>query len=490
MSPSLKRRLRAGLLWSLGAAGVVGALWIGQTLRKELRGDPLAAYRNPVRGDLPEMVGLRLTNVRIRRWKGETLQADFQMRGVDVERNRQVFAMTGIHDGVYRGPVGEQGRTGEFRFAAAGGRFNGFSSLLELNGDVRVAGKEFELESQGLVYTERTRQLRLSRGVQGRALGGNVSAMNVSYDLAKEIFTTGPAMWKGKIPARFLAMAGGELPADFQRKVWDVKADFTTTKGNLSVLTRGTARDGEVIISAPKITIDNRTDNLVATGGVRYWSGGANFVADKATVVRREKRALLEGNVRMLVKTKADEAKGPVVEELPPYTALPPEKVKAGQALPDPKAADKVRSGKSVRDYPLVIVADKVDYIYAKGRRVANITGAPQARQELGDGAWRQVWTTTARYDQEKELLRLVGQKGGAEARLKNSIGDDLVADWFELSTAEGDDEYSGSAIRGVVTTSEDEVPKAGNKTGEKADGGKSGGGQADGKGGRKPPPR
>ena len=51
------------------------------------------------------------------------------------------------------------------------------------------------------------------------------------------------------------------------------------------------------------------------------------------------------------------------------------------------------------------------------------------------------MWTNTARYDAENEILRLNGTKGKGDARLKNSIGDDLTANWFELSTAEGEDE-------------------------------------------------
>ncbi len=485
MSPSpdrLSRRplLRGVLLGCLAAGGVVGALWVGQTLRKELRGDPLAAYRNPVRGDLPETLGLRLTNVRVRRYRGRALQADFRMDAVDIEKNRQVFAMQGIRDGVYRPAEGGGVGKTAFRFAATGGRYNGFASLLQLEGRVRVEGDEFALASQGLAYDDKTKILRLSRGVAGVAYGGRVRAENVVYNVAKRSFTTGRTMWKGRIPARFLAQAGGDgAPASIGRSVWTVEAASTRGSGDTGYYTGATASDGEVIVKAPNVTLNKKTDVLVATGGVRYFSGGANFVASKATILRKERRALLEGNVRMLVKTKEDEAKGPKVEDLPPYKPLPPERVTAGQALPDPTAVDKVRSGKSVRDYPLVIVSSKVDYVYAKGRRLALITGEPQARQELGAGAWRQVWTNTARYDPERELLRLNGLKGKRDARLKNSVGDDLVADWFELSTAEGDDEYSGSGIRGVVTTSEDEVPKTDK-------GGKNG--KGDGK--AKPPPR
>lgn len=447
------RRFRKALFFALGLAGGVLALYGARAVRDNLKGDPLAQFRAPRTSEYPDSLGLRLSNVRVRRYVGKRVEVQFVVSGVDVEKNRNVFALTGIHDGLYRHPKGE------FRFAAGSGRYNGYGSLLNLEGRVTVRSKDFDLASQKLEYNGQTKKLTVANRVSGTAFGGVVRADRVGYDVEKEIFTSGPSMWRGKIPARYLAQAGA---AGTKRSEWKVEgATFRGDKVSL-YYSDATASDGEIIVKAPKVTIDRKTDVLVATGGVRYYSGRANFVSDKATVVRKEKRAILEGNVRMLVKPKSQEAAGPKVEEIPPYKALPPEKVVAGKDLPLPADIDRVRSGKSVRDYPLVMVGTKVDYTYAKGSRVAIVTGSPQARQELGSGAWRQVWTNTARYDAENEILRLNGTKGKGDAHLKNSIGDDLIANWFELSTAEGEDEYTGEGIRGVVTTTDEDAPKPG----------------------------
>lgn len=464
--------LKKTLQFALGLAGGVAVLYGARAVRDNLKGDPLATFRAPTISEYPDNLGLRLSNVRVRKYVGKKVEAEFVVSGVDVEKNRNVFQMTGIRDGVYRHG------SGEFRFAAGTGYYNGYGSLLTLQNKVRVYGKEFDLASKTLEYNGQTNKLTVADGVSGKAYGGVVSAKQVAYDVEKKLFTSGPAMWRGKIPPRYLAAMG--MSASQQRASWQVDAGTTKALGNTIVYGAATASDGDIIVKAPKVTIDKGTDVLVATGGVNYYSGRANFVADKATIIRKEKRAILEGNVRMLVKPKSEEAKGPKVEEIPPYTALPPDKVAAGKALPKPTDIDRVRSGKSVRDYPLVVVGSKVDYTYARGSRVAIITGTPQARQELGEGAWRQVWTNTARYDAENEILRLNGVKGKSEARMKNSIGDDLSALWFELSTAEGEDEYSGEGVHGTVTTTDEESPPAGGGTG-----GTGGTG-----GGNPPPPR
>ena len=472
--------LKKTLQLALGLAGGVGMLHGVRFIRENLKGDPLAQFRAPRISEYPDTLGLRLSNVRVRRYVGKKVEAEFVVRGVDVEKNRHVFRMTGIQNGVYHG------EKEAFRFAAGSGYYNGFGRLLNLQNKVKVTGKEFDLSSQAMEYNAMTKKLTVASKVSGKAWGGVVRAERVTYDTDKKIFTSGPAMWRGKIPEKYLASMG--ISAGQGRNAWQIETDGTSVRnGDISTANNATVSDKEVIVRAPKVTINHKTDIVVATGtqpgSVRYWSGDANFVADKATVLRKEKRVILEGNVRMLVKTKAEKAAGPKIEEVPPYTALPPEKVEAGKALPKPADVDRVRSGKSVRDYPLVIVGSKVDYSYARGSRLAIITGSPQARQELGDGAWRQVWTNSARYDAENEILRLNGTKGKGDARMKNSIGDDLTANWFELSTTEGEDEYSGEAIRGTVTTTDDEEPAGGSGSGART--GTTGGG-----GTPPPPPR
>jgi hypothetical protein len=90
------------------------------------------------------------------------------------------------------------------------------------------------------------------------------------------------------------------------------------------------------------------------------------------------------------------------------------------------------------------------------------ITGTPQARQDLPGGHWRQVWTTKAFYDGEKDLLRLVSGDGKKDTRVMSSLGDDLRATWLLVSTKEDDDSLSGEGVEGQVAVNEDEVPSTG----------------------------
>src|SRR6185436_7978450 len=106
-------------------------------------------------------------------------------------------------------------------------------------------------------------------------------------------------------------------------------------------------------------------------------------------------------------------------------------------------------SGKTLRKYPVVITCTKVEYFYAKGKKRAIMTGSPKARQELRAGSWREITAPTAIYEEEKELLTLKSGEGGRDVRLKNSAGDDLVAESLAISTVEGKERMTGVKVEG-----------------------------------------
>ncbi|HZH99426.1 MAG TPA: hypothetical protein VEX38_10685, partial [Fimbriimonadaceae bacterium] len=247
---------------------------------------------------------------------------------------------------------------------------------------------------------------------------------------------------------------------------WAIDSDSMRGTPTSEIYTNGSASDGEIMVKAPRIEREKKTDVITATGKVYYFSEKANIVCDKAVIYQKEKRAVLTGNVRMLVKPKDQEKLD--FTEVAPFEPLVPNKVLNDRPAPPPSAQaqqekdldDELRSSKTVRKYPVKVQAARVEYWYAKGQRKATITGNPQARQELAGGRWRHIWTHQAFYDGEKETLRLVSDKDKRDTRMKNSIEDDLVAQAVTISTREEDEDYEVEKPKGFVHTDPQDDPR------------------------------
>jgi hypothetical protein len=289
-----------------------------------------------------------------------------------------------------------------------------------------------------------------------------MTAMNLKYRLDNKEFTAGPIRWQGVPPKEVQ-----DVPGTQERKPWHIEGNVKTNQNTL-IWTNGRATDGEIIVKSPRIEQDRKTDVLTCAGPVYYFSKKVNLVADKAVIYRKDKRAVLTGNVRMLVKPKS--AVDLTEQEIPPFRPDVPTEIAQGRpAAPQSAEAqqqkdldDALRSSKSVRDYPSMVKAAEVDYIYAEGRRRGIITGAPEAYQEFADGKrWRRVSSFWGIYDGEAETMRLESAPDKKEVKMKNSIGDDLIGQWFLVSTKEDDEEWEGEGVTGDVFADDDDIPPA-----------------------------
>jgi hypothetical protein len=291
-----------------------------------------------------------------------------------------------------------------------------------------------------------------------------MTAANLVFDTEKDTLSAGPVLWIGK----------ADLQQQDSAKTWELSADETDWPGDgTSVWIHGRATDGEVIVLADKIVHDQETDVLTAEGNVKFFGEDVNLSCPKAVVDRKNQKAVLSGTVEMLIKP--EEKKGLKEEEIPPLIPYVPEEVKANRPLPpksDPEREldDQVRSGESIREYPVSIIAKQIEYWYKEGDRKAFITGSPQARQEMTGGRWRMIWAHHAEYDGEKDWLKLLSRKEERDARFKNSVGDDFKAFHFELSTKKDDDRMSGKGVQGVAQVREED--ETGGGTGGGAGGG------------------
>lgn len=423
-----------------------------RTLRVYLGQDPFADLKKPAS---TEPVGIRLEEANFRHFSGNTLLTSASAKRIDISRDRRSMQMYGIHDGFYRD--GDR----KFQYRAMTANWDANRRILKVGGGVRIQNDDLNLRAEGALFESRKKKLSASGAIKGMLAKGDFAGQNLVYNTESEAFSIGPVSWSGKIPKEMIQ----DAPEEIQSRTWNFKSESSKTNGKKSPRIvnhkNAIATDGEVIVIAANIEHNRDTDEIIATGDekqprVQYFSAKSNMIASRVQVFRKEKRAVFTGNVIMLVKQKKDQTEKPKVEALPAFQPLVPDQVKADtsklKAKPKDEAqkkGDDLRSTKNIRDFPLVMASAKIEYWYAKGSRRAVITGDPQGRQELPDNEWRHLWSNVCFYDGEKELLKLVSTQGRKDTRMKNSIGDDVVATWLLMSTNEEDESFTGAFIEG-----------------------------------------
>ena len=457
---------------------IVGGYGVYRYASKILKQDPLEKYKQAQPDELPDTIAVRSTDTKFSHFDAGKPKTTCDVKTIEIAQNKQMYTFKGISNGKieWKGAL--------YEFEAEKGSWNGFVKKLTLNGDLQIKSKKFDLTSTEFNYDETRRIFTVPQQVSGTAFGGKLQAASFTYNLDKESYSSGEGKWVG-IPPKELT---GEMPIQAKEKakqtIWSFEFADSDSVGDITTYTKARATDGEIIIKAPKIEMNRKTDVLVATGRVQYFGTKANVIADKIVIYRKEKRALLTGNVTMLVKPKESEEQPAKETELSPLPPAVPDSISASRPpAPDDestkKKEDEIRSTKNLRQYPLIVLAPSIEYWYKKGERRANITGSPQARQDLPDNGWRYVWSDHAKYDGEKELLSLFSAPTKKDVIMKNSVGDELYAESGVLSTKEDDETTSFRNGRGKRPTRDDDVP-TGDK--DKKDGGKAGGDK--GKGG------
>lgn len=479
--PLISKRI---IINSLSIVGVAtSGYFIYRYASKVIRQDPLESYKQVKEGELPDNVAIQSNDSTFRHFEDGKPQASCNVKVMQVAQNRQVYDFQGISNGkmVWKGAT--------YQFAANKGNWNGFNKKMFMSGDLKLKGAKFNLKSAELTYDENRRVFTIPKSVVGTAYGGKLEVASFVYEMDKEAFKSGKGRWVG-IPPEELTDG---VPLQGKRTAWDVEFEDVSHSKDLSIYTDAKAKDGEIIIKAPKVEVNEKTDVLTATGRVRYFGTQANMIADKVVVYRKEKRAVFSGNVTMLVKPKDKESEPASEVELSPLPPVVPDSISATRPpAPDDdqtnKKEEEIRNAKNLRQYPLNITANSIEYWYKKGERRAKITGNPQGRQELPDNGWRYVWANNAFYDGEKEILNLMSAPGSQDVILKNSLNDRLFGVSGVLSTKDGDDSYSFKKGKANITTKDEDIPnndKGKKDGGATADPGKGKGGGLSGPIGR-----
>ena len=446
--------VKTALVWGGIAVGTLGLIYYAQEFVKI---DPLLGMRkNP--GMSPDQLGITLGDVKLIHYRGKERIAQAKVDQLFIPSNRTEFRMTGVTDGAYYPEPKKR-----FNFQAPLATWNAVKRTLVAEKGARVWNKDLDLKTALFRLNDRMQTLYVPGKVSGKFFRGQLDSQNLLYAMKADTVVVGPTHWNGNLA---LSLQDEAKPVQKRWEFDSVKGTFNI-KGDLRTWEKGTATDGEIIIQADKIEHNNKTDVVTATGNVRYFSARANLTCEKAVIYRREKRAVLTGAVDMLIKPKKDQSKA-MIEEIPPFKPVVPEEVAksrpgapAGQKSEQQKKLDDdVQNPKTIRDYPMVVTAAKVEYWYARGSRRAVITGDPQARQELPEGRWRHLWAFQAFYDGEKETLRMESRQGQMDTRLLTSVGDDVVAEQVTVSTKEDDEDLEAKGMKGTIfgKSDDDEV--------------------------------
>ena len=449
--PSIWKRIATvGLL----AAAGVGLIAYVQEFAKI---DPLVNMRKRT-GISPDQLGISLGKVKLVQYSGKRRVGMATVDELFIPANRSQYRMTGITEGAY---FTENNR--KFNFTAPSATYNATRRTMVADKGVRVWDKDIDLKTAMFRLNQKSETLYIPGEVKGKFFSGQLVSNNMLYAMKNDLVTVGPTNWNGNLA---LSLQDEAKPVQKRWEFDSVKGTFNI-KGDLRTWEKGTATDGEIIIQADKIEHNNKTDVVTATGNVRYFSARANLTCEKAVIFRKEKRAVLTGAVDMLIKPKKDQSKA-MIEEIPPFKPVVPEEVAksrpgapAGQKSEQQKKLDdNVQNPKTIRDYPMVVTAAKVEYWYGRGSRRAVITGDPQARQELPEGRWRHLWAFQAFYDGEKETLRMESRQGQMDTRLLTSVGDDVVAEQVTVSTKEDDEDLEAKGMKGTIfgKSDDDEV--------------------------------
>lgn len=445
----MSARSGRGLLGRIASvvALCAGVLYGVQLLEDFVRKDPLYGFRDRASRS-SDNIAITLPEASFRQYHGPKLRSRARFKSIEVTRDRRILMLNGITDGWTSTDNGQS-----FEFSAPIGVWNTSTRTFEAKGGVRIVNANLDLQTPELSYAQATGELRLPASIKGRLFSGEVEAVDFRYHLPTQTFGVGPVSWVGQIQADEVGKP---------KSKWTIKAmGATRPPGDVEIWRNGEATDGEIIVKADKIERNVKTDVIVATGKVQYFGIDANLLCQKATVYRREKRAVLEGDVSMLIKPE-DQQRLEVVE-IQPLRPIVPESIASGRppapTTDDQKKLDEeVRSAKNRRKYPVSVYAGRIEYWYQKGQRRAAISGSPQARQELPGARWRQVWAFQAFYDGEKETLRLESSKSGRETRVRTSIGDDLTAAWFRISTRDDDDSWEAEGLSGEVVSEDEDL--------------------------------
>jgi lipopolysaccharide export system protein LptA len=463
MSPETARTPRSTRWVIVGLLLLVAALSVGW-VKTFLGVDPFLGFRQDKKG-LGQNISARFEDANIKTYTDGVLTGEADVDKMEVREDRQFIDLYGVHNGVFFGD-GDA-----YKFEAEKATWHANQKVLQVLGKSHVAGEDMDLEVPGFTYEQDRSIINIPGRVKGSFLKGDITAASLRYNLTEKTGQLGAIEWTGPATVAFGQDTVVNQVEQPSTRSWNISCPDgeTSVKGDVSISVGGvTATDGELIVKADRVEHNRKTGVLVATGNVRYFGAEANMVCPKATVYRKERRAVFSGGVTMLIKP--EDTPLAVVEDVPAFRSYGPDELKvappAKRTAEEKKFDEELRQSATARKYPVSLRAGEIEYFYKKGDRHAVITGRAEAHQSLTGGRWRHVWTHRALYDAEKDRLTLISSDGNFDTRVKSSIGDDLVAKQVEVSTKRGNDEMRAKQAKGEMFDDEEDLQKDPKKDG------------------------
>ncbi len=447
MSSSYLNRYRSKLVGILAAILVVCAVPI---IKRIASANPWAGLEDANYLDpFGPGIGSVMSDVDIVAYDKARQVASFNVRRAELRRDQQFIRLIDVRRGVvYKGDKACA------RFLASLVNYDAKRGIAQVNGTAQLTNQEFNLKTTNLIVDRMKESIATQSPITGTYRNGIVRAASFTLEYARRHATLEKLDWTG--PASDLTQDKS------QKKRINVRSRQmeTFTDPDREVYLDAELTEEDSMMRAEKMTWNKQTDVVTAEGNVEYYGPDAVITGPVITIYRKEKRAVATGQIRIFVKPEKDKGKPTEAPPIPPAKPILPEGLKQPAQTQDEqnKKEQEVRDPKTARKYPILITCSKVEYYYEKGAKKAVITGSPKAHQDLASGAWREVTAPMAVYEEEKEILTLLSVNQGKDVRMKNSNGDDFLAETVIISTVQGKEKVTASHLEGSMTVKEEQT--------------------------------
>ncbi len=399
---------RAAIPSALALVCIAGLAWCVHRLQQI---DPFARL-NPLYADAGMgNVIVRFTDIEVRARQLNRLLWRVKVKRADLSRDRQRWRLEGVQEAV----LYDEGKPA-WRLTAAQALYEGASRFLQV-ADARLHGDPVQLTCSQASWREQTRELQCMGIIRGSLRDGEFTALALRYlGAEKRLVAEGVrlVMRTSLEPIAFLEVAPSKQnTSEKQTKTRRVEVEFKRLEeqqGKTRVGEGLTIRDGDTVMTADRAEQDIEAQIIRATGSLRVTDPRVELSADRLTIELKEKRAILEGNVKILVKPK-----------------------QAEEASEQP-SSEETRSLKTEMREPVQITCDRAENLYQK--KIITLTGNLKMVQMLKEnGKTRTLTAEKAVYNSRTEQVQLVGNVHGVDEK-----GQELTAPEILVSVKEGDE--------------------------------------------------
>ncbi len=357
-------------------------------------------------------VMVRFTETEVRARQVDQLLWKMKVRRIDLARDRQTWLLDDVQEAV----LYDEGKPA-WRLTARGARYEGASRFLVV-AEAHLKGEPVQLYCSQATWRDQIRELQCTGTISGSLRDGEFTADALRYLGGEQrLIAEGVRLTlrTSLQPVAFLQTEPPKPETSAQNaKTRRVEVTFRRLEEQQGKTRIGEGlliRDGDTVMTADRAEQDIEAQVIRATGNLRVTDPRVELSADRLTIELKEKRAVLQGNVTILVKPKESE--------------------EATDAQP---ADEETRSLKTEMREPVQITCDRAENLYQK--KVITLTGNLKMVQILKEGGKTRTLTAQkAVYNSRTEQVQLTGDVHGVD-----ETGQELMAPEVLVSVKEGDE--------------------------------------------------